>query len=197
MNQRVIIYARLCSGQAGTEADLLLDLQQTVESRGDTVVAMFADDGRIVGRGKHAGWREMLACLNQVDLVIVAGAGDLPGRNVADLLKLLGVFRDHHVGLYLHDEEIGTGSTSFAALEIVEAYRRAKLSAAIKAGQAAARAAGRRIGRPVIPPGLVSRIRASLEEGLGVRPTARRFNISPASVINIRRTMTEVVVEAA
>jgi DNA invertase Pin-like site-specific DNA recombinase len=161
------------------------------------VVATFVDDAAITRRGKYAGWREMLSALDQVDEVIVASAGDLPGRNVADLLKLLGVFRDHHVGLYLHCEEIGTGSTSFAALEIVEAYRRAKLSAAIKAGQVVARAAGRRIGRPVIPPGLVSRIRASLEEGLGVRPTARRFNISPASVINIRRIMTEVDANAA
>jgi DNA invertase Pin-like site-specific DNA recombinase len=197
MQKRVFIYSRLPLQQTRTKAEVLDALRRAVEDRGYVVVATFVDDAAITRRGKYAGWREMLSALDQVDEVIVASAGDLPGRNVADLLKLLGVFRDHDVSLYLHREGIDTGSTSFATLEIVEAYRAAKLSAAIREGQAKARAAGKRIGRPPIPPGVLRRIHACLLAGDGTRSIARRFNISPASVINIRRIMTEVDANAA
>jgi hypothetical protein len=50
--------------------------------------------------------------------------------------------------------------------------------------------AGKGIGRPIVPHCVRDRILAALAEGGGVRTTARRFNVSPASVINIRRAMT-------
>jgi DNA invertase Pin-like site-specific DNA recombinase len=186
MQKRIFIYSRLPLQQIGTKAEVLHDLQRAAEDRGDTVTGTFVDDDRIVGRGKYAGWNALVRKLDEADQVIVGGAGDLPGRNVADLLKLLGLFRDHSVTLYFYREGIDTGSTGFALLKIVEAYHRAKLSAAIKAGQAAS---GKRIGRPPIPPGVLSRIRASLKEGLGIRPTARKLNVSAASVTTVARSM--------
>jgi DNA invertase Pin-like site-specific DNA recombinase len=188
MNRGIIIYTR----SGGTDPELLHDLRQTVADRGDIALETFVDDDRIVGRGKYAGWRKLLAGLDQVDQIVVGGAGDLPGRTVADLLKILGTFRDHDVSLYLHREGIDTSSSSFATLEIVEAYRRAKLSAAIRAGQAKAMAAGKRIGRPPIPPGVLRRIRASLDEGLGIRATSRKLNVSAASVMTVARSMKTV-----
>ena len=187
MNRRIIIYTR----SAGTDPELVSDLRQAVESRGDVVLGTFADDAEIIGRGKYAGWNSLIRRLDEVDQIVVGGAGDLPGRTVSDLLKLLEAFRDHGVTLCFHREGIDTATgSSSTLLEILEAYRRAKLSQAIRDGQAAARASGKRIGRPAIPPGLVSRIRASLAEGGGIRPTGRRFNVSAASVINIQRMMT-------
>jgi DNA invertase Pin-like site-specific DNA recombinase len=47
-------------------------------------------------------------------------------------------------------------------------------------------AAGKRIGRPQVPPQIRDRVRANLADGHGIRSTARKFKISPASVINIR-----------
>jgi DNA invertase Pin-like site-specific DNA recombinase len=108
---------------------------------------------------------------------------------VSDLLKIFATFRDHDVSLYLGHEGINTGSAGSALLDIIQAYRRAKLSQAIKTGQAKALAAGKRIGRPTIPKVVVTRIQASLANGGGIRSTARKFNVSPASIINIRRTM--------
>ena len=190
MNQRVIIYARSHAGRAGTEADLLRDLRQAVEDRGDVVVSAFIDDGRITGRGKYAGWNALVASLGGIDQVMLAAAADIPGRTVNDLFKILANFRDHSVGVHLHREGIdaGTGS-AFTMLEIVEEYRAAKVSAAIRAGQARALAAGKRIGRPAIPPGVLTRIQVCLAAGVGIRPTARKFDVSPASVVNIRRAM--------
>jgi DNA invertase Pin-like site-specific DNA recombinase len=183
--QRVAIYFR----HTGPNMDVLSDLRQAVEARGDMVVASFADDGRIAGRGKYAGWNALLASLDDVDQVAVPSAGDLPGRTVNDLLKLLATFRDRGVVLFVSDLRIDTAGASFVVLDLIRAYRAAKLSQAIRAGQARALAAGKRIGRPVIPPGILSRVAACLADGGGIRPTARRFNVSPASVINIRRTI--------
>jgi hypothetical protein len=50
-------------------------------------------------------------------------------------------------------------------------------------------AAGKRIGRPIVPGWVRERIQAALADGGGIRSTARTYNVSPASVINIRRTM--------
>jgi DNA invertase Pin-like site-specific DNA recombinase len=183
--QRIAIYFR----HTGPITDVLSDLRQAVEARGDMVVASFEDDGRIAGRGKYAGWHTLISNLDDVDQVAVANAGDLPGRTVNDLLKLLATFRDRGIGLLFSDLGIDTGSTGFAVLDLINAYRAAKLSQAIRAGQARALAAGKRIGRPVIPSRVLSRVAACLADGAGVRPTARRFNVSPASVINIRRAM--------
>lgn len=186
MNQQVAIYVR----RSGTELEPLLELQQTVENRVDTaVVATYCDDGRITGHGKYAGWRSLLAHLVGVDQIALINAGDIPGKTLADLLKILAVLRDHHVGLSLHNERIDTASTTFAMLDIIGAYRRAKLSQAIRKGQEKAVAAGKRVGRPIVPSWVRDRILAALAEGGGIRPTARRFNVSPASVINIRRSM--------
>jgi DNA invertase Pin-like site-specific DNA recombinase len=184
--KRVAIYSR----HPGPITDVLSDLRQAITTRGDAVVATFADDGRIEGRGKYTAWNSLIANLEDVDQVAVPSSGDLPGRNVSDLLKLLATFHDRGVGLHVSDLGIDTGSAGFAVLDLIKAFRSAKLSAAIKAGQVRALAAGRRIGRPVIPAGVQGRVGACLAAGAGIRPTARRFNVSPASVINIRRAMT-------
>jgi DNA invertase Pin-like site-specific DNA recombinase len=186
MTPRVVIYAR----QSGTQTGPLADLRQAVEGRGAIVVATYIDDGNLTGRGKYAGWRTLIAHLDAVDQIAIPGAGDIPGKAVPDLLRTLGILRDHGVGLYVHHEGIDTASTNFALLDIITAYREAKLSQAIRNGQAKALAAGKRIGRPVVPRRVKDRIRAALAQGGGVRSTARQFNVSPASVINIRRTMT-------
>jgi DNA invertase Pin-like site-specific DNA recombinase len=183
--KRVTIYCR----QALPDTEHLSCLRKAVEARGDTVVATFIDDGRIVGRGKYAGWNKLVSILDQVDQVAVADAGDLPGRSVVDLLKILDLLRDHGVGLFLHDERIDTSGSGFTVLDLISVYRRAKLSQAIRRGQARAVEAGKRIGRPIVPYRIQDRIRAALADGGGIRPTARRLNVSPATVINIRRTI--------
>jgi hypothetical protein len=186
MTQHVFIYAR----QTGTQPELVHSLQHTVANRGGTVLSIHTDDAAITGRGKYAGWRNMVARLYTVDQVVLSNAGDTPGKTIPDLLKILATLRACGVGLYLHSERIDTASTEFALLDIIAAFQDAKLSQAIRAGQMRARAAGKSIGRPIVPRSVQDGVRAALTEGGGIRPTARRFNVSPASVINIRRSMT-------
>jgi DNA invertase Pin-like site-specific DNA recombinase len=185
MSKRVAIYSR----QTSPNSVLLSDLRQAVEDRGDIVVATFADDALVTGRGKYAGWNALVAKLDALDKVVIANAGDLPGRSVNDLLKVLADFRNRGIRLYLHAERIDTDGAGFALLDLISAFRSEKLSAAIKSGQRKAAAAGKRIGRPTIPPRVMTSIRAALSGGAGTRPTARRFAVSPASIVNIRRSM--------
>jgi DNA invertase Pin-like site-specific DNA recombinase len=186
---RAVIYLRRPIGHFGTDVDLGRDLQQAVEDRGGVVVAIYIDDDGATVRTRNAQWKELLANLGGIDQVSVASAGDLPGKSVRDVLKVLATLRDHRVGLYLHREGICTGDgTAFTVLDIIDAFRRAKLSRAIRLGQARCLAAGKVIGRPAIRPGVRIQIRAYLAEGAGLRSTARRFRVSPASVVNIRRS---------
>lgn len=184
---RVAIYTRT----VGTSAALPDTLRQAIDECGDMGVATYDDDAAVTGRAKYTGWYRLIASLDTVDQIVVTEAGALPGRSVADLLKILGLLRDRGVTLHLHNIE--TGTTTSVVLDIITAYRRAKLSQAIRRGQEKAVAAGKRIGRPIVPYRIQVRIRAALTNGDGVRPTARKYNVSPASVINIRRTMASTV----
>jgi DNA invertase Pin-like site-specific DNA recombinase len=86
-----------------------------------------------------------------IDQVVVASAGDLLGKSVRELLKVLRTLRDHGVGLYVHSGDIDTSvGSACAVLDIIDAFQRAKLSRAIRAGQARCVAAGKVIGRPAI-----------------------------------------------
>jgi DNA invertase Pin-like site-specific DNA recombinase len=187
MSKRTIIYTR----QNGTDAEHSA-LRQAVEMRGDKVIGTFTDDPAILGRGKYSGWRELMAALHQADQVVVGRAGDLPGRSVADLLKIVSMLNDHGVALYLHRENIDTDSGASAFLDLVAAYRAAKSSEAIRAGLAEAKNRGQVLGRPAVPDRVRRQIQLSLNSA-GIRPTARKFNVSPGTVINIRRSTMDSV----
>jgi putative DNA-invertase from lambdoid prophage Rac len=187
MNQRTFIHLRL-PGPVGTSEELIPDLRQIVQARGDTVVGVYTDDSRIDGKGKNAGWRRLLDELYRIDQIVLADVGDLPGRTVKDLLAILRTLMDHGVSLAVPSQDIDTQNGSI--LDLVTAYRRAKLSQAIKRGQDRAKAAGKKIGRPPIPACVRRQILAELAQNdCSIRGVARKYNVSPASVIAIRKAM--------
>jgi len=190
MPRRTVIYISDQPHAAGTSHGPADRLTKAVLARGDIVAATFSDHPAArQGRRRYSGWKTLLGSLDGVDQVAVATAGDLPGRTVNHLLKILGVLRDHGTSLFLVYEGIDTSNGSSAFLDLITAYRAAKLSQAIRRGQAKALAAGKRIGRPLVPAEVRRSIQASLFENGAIRPTARKFHVSPASVINIRRSM--------
>ncbi len=195
MQKHVVIYTILGSVSTGTSSEPIDHLRQAVEDRGDTIAGSYVDYGPEVRlRQRNIGWKTLLNSLDGVDQVAVTSAGDLPGRTVRDLLRLLGTLRDHEVTLLLLAEDIDTSDGSTAFLDLIAAYRAAKLSEAIRRGQAKT---DKRIGRPAIPRSVVIRIQACIAQGHGIRPTARKFNVSPASVINISRSMDQIDKQAA
>jgi DNA invertase Pin-like site-specific DNA recombinase len=103
---------------------------------------------------------------------------------------LLGILRDHGVGLLVPAEKIDTSSGSpFTLLDVIDEYRRTKLSRAIRIGQAKALTAGKTIGRPKVPAAVRDHIWACVAAGIGIRPTAKRFGVAPGTVVNIARSM--------
>lgn len=184
MTRRVALYVR--------SPKLLRDLRDDVERRGDVIVGVHLDDGRLVGRGKYTGWRAVVSGLAQLDRIAVGCAGDLPGRNVNDLLGILSRLQDDHVSLRLYREGIDTEDGPAAILDLIAAYRRAKLSQAIRHGISKARIKGKVIGRPAVPDHVRQRVMADLANGNGIRSVARRFGVSPATVINIRDSIIRV-----
>jgi hypothetical protein len=58
---------------------------------------------------------------------------------------------------------------------------------AMMAGLDRARSSDKRLGRPRTTPFKIGRIRAALDEGHGVRETARLLKVSPAKVSQVRR----------
>jgi DNA invertase Pin-like site-specific DNA recombinase len=195
MQNRTAVYIR----SARTSEELENDLRRHVEARGDAVVGVFSDHDD-VDRRRHRieGWKALLASLHGVDQIALASAGDIPGRTIKDLLAVLGRLKDHGVSLLLLTDNIDTSTGSaFTVLEIVEAFRRAKLSQAIREGQAKARAAGKTIGRPEVPDAIRYRIQMAIAAGGGIRPTARTFGVAPSTIINIRRSTAQISAEAA
>ena len=186
MQNRVLIYLPRQSSLMGTPAESRDSMRRAVEARGDLVVEMVAGT-----RPKHNSWlRAIIAHLGAVDQVAVMSAADLPARTVKELLRLLGILRDHGVGLIVTAEGIDTSSGfPFTLLDVIEEFRRTKLSRAIRVGQAKALAAGKTIGRPKVPASVRHLICTSVAAGRGIRPTANKFRVAPGTVINICRSM--------
>jgi DNA invertase Pin-like site-specific DNA recombinase len=183
---RIIVYSRQASSQCGAQVEVL---RKSIEDRCGTIVGIVADDATLLGRGKYAGWNAMMTNLEDIDQIVVGCAGDLPGKKVNDLLAVLTTLRDYHVSLFLYRERINSDDGAAAILDLIASYRRVKLSDAIRYGQAKALAQGRKPGRPGVPSRVREQIQTALSRGAGIRPTARRFAVSAASVINIRDAM--------
>jgi DNA invertase Pin-like site-specific DNA recombinase len=120
---------------------------------------------------------------------VLPSAADLPAHTVKELLRLLGILRDRGVGLVLIAEGIDTSSRSaFTVLDVIDEFRRTKLSRANRAGQAKAVVAGKTIGRPKVSAVVRDSIWECVAAGSGIRPTANKFGVAPGTVINIRRS---------
>src|SRR5271156_2066516 len=105
MQKQVVVYTVLQSVSTDASPEPLEHLRQEVEDRGDCVVGSFIDYGVEVRlRQRNTGWKNILTSLESVDQVAVMSAGDLPGKTVQDLLRLLSTLRDHEVSLFLHQE---------------------------------------------------------------------------------------------
>ena len=113
------------------------------------------------------------------------------GRSLSDLIDLLGELRSRDIDLYLHQQALDTSTPSgralFGMLGVFSEFERAMIRDRVLAGLDRARSSGKQLGRPRTTPFKVQRIRAALDEGRGVRETARLLKVSPAKVSEVRR----------
>jgi DNA invertase Pin-like site-specific DNA recombinase len=110
-------------------------------------------------------------------------------RSLSDLIRLLGERRSRDIDLYLREQALDTSTPSgrmlFGMLGDVQRVRAG--DDPLMAGLDRGRSSGMPLGRPRTTPYLIGRIRAALDEGHGVRETARLLKVSADKVSDIRR----------
>ena len=157
-------------------------------------MAVFRDEGisGAKGRAKRPGLDALLKGVARREFDIVAAWSVCRlGRSLSDLIGLLGELRSRDIDLYLHQQALDTSTPSgralFGMLGVFSEFERAMIRDRVMAGLDRARSSGKRLGRPRTTPFTVQRIRAALDEGRGVRETARLLKVAPAKVSEIRR----------
>jgi DNA invertase Pin-like site-specific DNA recombinase len=193
--RRAALYVRVSTADRGQSVkNQLQPLQEAAGRLGWTVVAVHRDEGisGAKGRQQRPGLDALLKGVTrgEYDLVAAWSVCRL-GRSLADLVGLLGELQARGVDLYLHQQGLDTGTPSgralFGMLSVFSEFERAMIRDRVVAGLDRARASGKRLGRPRTTPFKIGRIRAALDEGRGVRETARLLKVSAAKVSEVRR----------
>ena len=193
--RRAALYVRVSTSDRGqTVENQLQPLQEAAGRLGWIVVAVFRDEGisGSLGRQKRPGLDALLKGVARREFDIVAAWSVCRlGRSLPDLIGLLGELRSRDVDLYLHQQALDTSTPSgrmlFGMLGVFSEFERAMIRDRVMAGLDRARSSGKRLGRPRTTPFQVQRIRLALDEGRGVRETARLLKVSAAKVSEVRR----------
>jgi DNA invertase Pin-like site-specific DNA recombinase len=113
------------------------------------------------------------------------------GRSLPDLIGLLGELRSRDIDLYLHQQALDTSTPSgrmlFGMLSVFSEFERSMVRDRVLAGLDRARRDHKRLGRPPMAPIKIDRIRLALDQGKGIRETARLLKVSAAKVSEVRR----------
>jgi DNA invertase Pin-like site-specific DNA recombinase len=193
--RRAALYVRVSTADRGqTVENQLQPLQEAAGRLGWSIVAVFRDEGISGARGreKRPGLDALLKGVARREFDIVAAWSVCRlGRSLSDLIGLLGELQARDIDLYLHQQALDTSTPSgrmlFGMLSVFSEFERAMIRDRVIAGLDRARASGKRLGRPRTTPFKISRIRAALDEGRGVRETARLLKVSAAKVSEVRR----------
>ena len=199
--KRVALYVRVSTADRGqTVENQLQPLQEAADRLGWTIVAIHKDEGISGAKGREGrpGLDALLQGVTRGEYDVVAAWSVCRlGRSLPDLLGLLGELQVRGVDLYLHQQALDTGTPAgrmlFGMLGVFSEFEKSMIRDRVLAGLHRARSSGKRLGRPPMSPFKVSRIRAALDEGRGVRETARLLKVSAAKVSEVRRAMAEPV----
>jgi DNA invertase Pin-like site-specific DNA recombinase len=193
--RRAALYVRVSTSDKGqTVENQLAPLQEAAGRLGWTVTAIYRDEG-ISGsksRQQRPGLDALLKGVARREFDIVAAWSVCRlGRSLPDLIAFLGELQAREIDLYLHQQALDTSTPSgrmlFGMLSVFSEFERAMIRDRVLAGLDRARSGGKRLGRPPLSPMKIERVRRALDEGRGVRETARLLKMSAAKVSEIRR----------
>ncbi len=195
LSKRVAIYARVSTDNQTVE-NQLLELHAVAQRQGWEVVAVLTDEGisGAKGRDRRPGFDALLKGVARRDFEqIVVWSVDRLGRSLPDLVSFLNDAHAKSVDLYLHQQGLDTSTPSgrmmFQMLSVFAEFERAMIRERIMAGL---RRTTKKSGRKPMPQDRVDAIRKSLQDGLGIRATARLHRASPMTVTAIKRSMETV-----
>ena len=135
-----------------------------------------------LGRQKRPGLDDLLKGVARQDFDIVAAWSVCRlGRSLSDLTGFLGELQARDIDLYLDRQSLDTstpaGRMLFGMLGVFSEFERAMIRDRVMAGLDRARANGKRLSRPRMTPYQIGRIRDALDQGRGVRETARLLKV--------------------
>jgi DNA invertase Pin-like site-specific DNA recombinase len=197
-SRRAALYVRVSTSDLGqTVENQLVPLQEAASRLGWEIIAIHKDEGisGSKGREQRPGLDALLRGVTRGEYDLVAAWSVCRiGRSLSDLVGFLGELQASGVDLFLHQQALDTGTPAgralFGMLSVFSDFERAMIKSRVLAGLHRARTIdGKRLGRPPMAPIRVQRIRQALNDGKGIRETARLLKVSAAKVSEIRRTM--------
>ncbi len=191
------IYCRVSTADKNqTVENQLRDLLAVAQRQDWEVVATFVDEGisGAKGRDKRPGFDNLLKGVARKDFDQIACFSVCRiGRSLPDLIHFLGDIQAKGVDLYVHTQGLDTstpsGAMMFQMLSVFSSYERAMIRERIMSGL---RRTTKKSGRKPMPQDRAQAIRKSLEDGLGIRATARLHRASTTTVTTIARTLKTV-----
>jgi DNA invertase Pin-like site-specific DNA recombinase len=171
------------------------ELRAAALRMGHEVVRVYRDEGisGAQGRDRRPGFDALHRDIarRRFDLVMAWSICRL-GRSLQHLLALLEDMRFKGVDLYLEKQGLDTSTPSgrlmFSMVSAFAEYEREMIRERVISGMARARANGKHVGRPKMDPAKREAIiRALAEPGRpgGMRAIAKRFKVSPTTVLGI------------
>ncbi|KJV38704.1 resolvase [Brevundimonas sp. KM4] len=191
------LYCRVSTADKNqTVENQLRDLRAVVQRQDWEIVATFLDEGisGAKGRDKRPGFDNLLKGVARKDFDLIATFSVCRiGRSLPDLIHFLGDIQAKGVDLYVHTQGLDTstpsGAMMFQMLSVFSSYERAMIRERILSGL---RRTTKKSGRKPMPQDRVEAIRRSLEDGQGIRATARLHRASTTTVTAISRTLKTV-----
>ena len=196
MIKRAALYLRVSTDSQTTENQRLV-LEEVAQRHGWHIVSVLADEGisGAKGRDKRPAFDELLKSVarREVD-VVMAWSVDRLGRSLPDLINFLGDIQAKGCDLYLHQQAIDTSTPSgkmlFQMLGVFAEFERSIIRSRIMAGLERTKARGTKLGRPGLAPMDRKYIRQSLDKGMSIRVTAKKHNVSTATVMRVKQEAT-------
>lgn len=194
--KKVAIYARV-STDSQTVENQLQELHAVAQRNGWIVVAVHTDEGisGAKGRDKRPGYDALLTGVARKDYEMIAcWSVDRLGRSLPHLVAFLGDIQAKGVDLYLHQQGLDTSTPSgrmlFQMLGVFAEFERSMIRERIMSGL---RRTSKKSGRKPMADDRAEAIRRSLQNGLGIRATARLHAASPMTVTKIARESVEAI----
>jgi len=176
-----------------TVENQLRDLLAVAQRQDWEIVATFCDEGisGAKGRDKRPAFDALLKGVARKDFDQIACFSVCRiGRSLPDLIHFLGDIQAKGVDLYVHTQGLDTstpsGAMMFQMLSVFSSYERAMLRERIMSGL---RRTTRKSGRRPMAENRQEAIRRSLQDGQGIRATARLHKASTTTVTAIKRSL--------
>jgi DNA invertase Pin-like site-specific DNA recombinase len=188
--KKVAIYARV-STDSQTVENQLQELHAVAQRNGWIVVAVFTDEGisGAKGRDRRPGYDALLTGVARKDYEMIAcWSVDRLGRSLPHLVAFLGDIQAKGVDLFLFQQGLDTSTPSgramFGMLGVFAEFERAMIRERIMSGL---RRTSKKSGRKPMADDRAEAIRRSLQDGVGIRATARLHRASTTTVTKIAR----------